>query len=46
MTAEMTSAGHDSVRVAIVGLGPSGAYAAGHLLGNSEVDFQIGRAHV
>jgi ferredoxin--NADP+ reductase len=35
----MTS--YDGIRIAIVGLGPSGAYAAGHLLGNSEVDFRV-----
>jgi ferredoxin/flavodoxin---NADP+ reductase len=35
----MTS--YDGIRIAIVGLGPSGAYAAGHLLGNSEVDFHV-----
>jgi ferredoxin/flavodoxin---NADP+ reductase len=35
----MTS--YDGIRIAIVGLGPSGAYAAGHLLGNSEVDYRV-----
>ncbi len=37
----MAPSRYRDVRIAIVGLGPSGAYAAGHLLANSEVDFRV-----
>jgi ferredoxin--NADP+ reductase len=37
----MTATQYAGVRIAIIGLGPSGAYAAGHLLSNSEVDFRV-----
>src|SRR5436305_14476714 len=38
---KMSHSRYSGTRIAIVGLGPSGAYAAGHLLGNSEVDFTV-----
>src|ERR1700759_3033882 len=37
----MTAVPYTGLRVAIVGLGPSGAYAAGHLLANSELDVHV-----
>jgi ferredoxin/flavodoxin---NADP+ reductase len=37
----MSSLRYTGLRVAIIGLGPSGAYAAGHLLSNSELDVQV-----
>ena len=37
----MTAIRYAGIRVAIVGLGPSGAYAAGHLLSNDGVDFRV-----
>lgn len=37
----MTDASFTGLRVAIVGLGPSGAYAAGHLLANGELDVRV-----
>jgi ferredoxin--NADP+ reductase len=37
----MTDAPFTGLRVAVVGLGPSGAYAAGHLLANGELDVRV-----
>ncbi len=37
----MSDAPFTGLRVAVVGLGPSGAYAAGHLLANGELDVRV-----
>jgi ferredoxin/flavodoxin---NADP+ reductase len=37
----MTATRYAGIRIAIVGLGPAGAYTAGHLLSNDEVDFRV-----